>query len=144
MKLHWSPALLAVALLTACATGSEPPTTPTTPTESDAAGAPTVQGEVVFAADVEIPDDGVLVLRIIPADAMDDPEAAIGAARLPVTNASGMPFELPYEAERYRPQTSYRLQAAVHADSRLLFYNGEGQPVLENGDAPVRLELVRP
>ncbi len=130
-----------ILLLAACASPSDQRQT-AEPTASDG---PEVTGEAHFPADLELPEDAVLVLRIIDERRMDDPQAAIGARRVATQGRNRVAFAVPYDSARVDHDRTYRLQAAVQSETRLLLANGDGEPVLTGG-APrhLQLELTRP
>ncbi len=94
----------------------------------------TVNGEVRFHRDVDLPDGATVIVTLLDTSLADGPGLILGrdvildAERLPVR------FRIEYEPEGFDARNEYTLSARVEADGELLYINDTVHPVLTRGN----------
>ena len=131
-----APALLALTLLTACA--SPPSTTPSAPSMAHAA----VTGSVVWRERIMLPPGTKVIVRLQDVSLADAPAKVI-AKQVLTARAPPAAFTLPYDPAQISPQARIAVSARVEVEGQLRFINDTHIPVINGGPTEGVEVLVR-
>ncbi|UVC14034.1 YbaY family lipoprotein [Mesorhizobium onobrychidis] len=101
----------------------------------------TLKGEVIYRERIALPPNAVLSVQLADVSLTDAPAAVIGEHKVAPAGQVPIKFEISFDPQVIRPDTTYALQARITVDDRLLFTSGMSHQVDPLSDAPQTIML---
>lgn len=103
-----------------------------------------VTGMAAYRERIALPPGSVLEVALIDISRADAPAERIAEARIEVQGQVPIPFSLPYDPARIRPQARIAVEARLLVDGRPMWRNAQIVPALTQGAGnAVEVPLVR-
>lgn len=97
------------------------------------AQAAAITGTAAYRERIALPPGAVLEVELVDISRADAAAERIAAVRIGVQGQVPIPFTLPYDPARIRPERRYALQARLTADDRMAWRHARVVPVLTQG-----------
>ncbi|PAQ04563.1 YbaY family lipoprotein [Mesorhizobium temperatum] len=109
--------------------------------ELSVAAEKTLKGEVTYRERIALPPTAVLFVQLADVSLADAPAAVIGEHKVAPAGQVPIKFEISFDPQVIRPDTTYALQARITVDDRLLFISDMRHQVDPLSDAPQTIML---